>query len=354
MNRIKILIVDDSAVVRAALSKMLSADSEIEVVGTAPDPYIAMDKIETLKPDVITLDIEMPKMDGLTFLEKLMKINPIPVIMVSTWTSNNSDKAIKSLSLGAFDFVQKPSNSSMLMEMQNEIISKIKTAGKCSLPKLISPGPKIKTASSNNILLNAVDNIKQNDDRIILIGASTGGTVALESILKKLPNTLPGIVIVQHMPEHFTKAFADRLDSLCKINIKEAEDGDEVRYGCAYIAPGGKQCYVNKKNGKYKIIINDDEPVNRHKPSVDVMFLSAAKNNCSNVLSIILTGMGKDGAKGMLTLKQLGSYNIAQDEESCVVYGMPREAFEIGASHEVRNINEIPTRIIDIIQNNKK
>ena len=352
MSKIKVLIVDDSAVIRTVLSRMLSEDNEIEVVGTAPDPYIAIEKIKLFKPDVITLDIEMPKMDGITFLERLMGSHPMPVIMISTWTSKNSEKAIKSLSLGAFDVVEKPNNNNMIIELKAEIIEKIKNAARCQI-NFLNP----RTASTHNIEIKAksYDNfvpekpIRINkENQIILMGASTGGTIALENILKVLPAKMPGIVIVQHMPANFTKAFAERLDTLCNLSIKEAQNGDNVLDGHVYIAPGGKQCYVQRNMGKYKILVTDDDPVNRHRPSVDALFLSASKYNCDNVIGVILTGMGKDGAQGMLSMRKTGSYNISQSEQTCVVYGMPREAYEIGASNEVQNLGKIAERLITL------
>lgn len=376
MKKIKVLIIDDSAVVRAILTKIFSQDSEIEVVGTAPDPYIAVEKIKTLEPDVLTLDVEMPRMDGITFLEKLMKSHPMPVIMISTWTSSNSEKGIKALSLGAVDVVEKPKKSENIQELSEEIISKVKCAVECTVKKFkthvvsLSKSDEFKiqdmqtktpqpvqgreTVHSKSYQ-NQLDNKEKRagetkSNKIILIGASTGGTLAVEDILKGLPAEMPGIVIVQHMPENFTKAFADRLDGICRLNIKEAEDGDIVCSGTVYIAPGGRQCYIKRNLGYYTIKITDDEPVNRHKPSVDALFLSAAEQSCKNIIGVILTGMGKDGAKGMLELRNAGSYNIAQDEQSCVIFGMPKEAIELGAAHEVLRLDKIARRLIELVR----
>ena len=345
--KIRVLIVDDSALMREALTKILSIDREIEVVGTAPDPYIAVEKIKKLKPDVLTLDIEMPRMDGLTFLEKLIKVHPIPVVMISTWTSQNSEKAIKALSLGAVDFVEKPSSNiqEKINDLSNEIISKVKNASKCIVRK---------TASGMN-LRQATFNI-QNDNfgrvalnKVILIGASTGGTTAIETIISRLPSNMTGIVIVQHMPEYFTKVFAERLNNLYPLDIKEMKDGDIVRQGTILIAPGGKQCYLKPALGGFSVQVTDDPPVNRLKPSIDALFLSAAQYNCKRVLGVMLTGMGKDGAKGMLALKRSGSYNIAQDETSCVIFGMPKEAIDLGAVDEIVSLKKIADRLMELV-----
>lgn len=369
MRKIKVLIVDDSALVRAMLTKILSEDNEIEIVGTAPDPYIAVDKIKRLEPDVITLDVEMPRMDGITFLEKLMKSHPMPVVMISTWTSRNSDKGIKALSLGAIEVVEKPKKSENIQELSEEIISKVKNAADCSVGKLKTHAVSIskfdepqiegmstymsQTSQSGTMTFSNPFNKEERigtikSSRVILIGSSTGGTNAVETIAKDLPVNIPGVVIVQHMPENFTKAFADRLNNLCRVNIKEAEDGDIVNDGTIYIAPGGKQCYVKKNLSYYTIQITDDPPVNRHKPSVDALFFKMAEQPCKNIIGVILTGMGKDGAQGMLALKNAGSYNIAQDEASCVIFGMPKEAIELGATHEVLGLNKIASRLTEL------
>lgn len=356
MRKVKVLVVDDSALVRAALTKILSSDNEIEVVGTAPDAYIAREKILKLNPDVITLDIEMPGMDGLTFLEKLMKAKPMPVVMVSTCTYANGEKTIKALSLGAIDFVEKPTKGDKIPELSEEIINKVKKAAECSMQKF-----KTQLILSNNEkTLNGRDDIAKSvkrantnspkSSKIILIGASTGGTMAIETILKKLPYDMPGIVIVQHMPANFTRAFAERLDTLSELNVKEAEDGNIVCDNTVYIAPGGKQCYIERVMGHYTLIINDDPPVNRHKPSVDALFLSASEHPCNNVIGVILTGMGKDGAQGMLELRKSGSYNIAQDESTSVVFGMPKEAINIGAANEVLAVDKIAPRLVNLLK----
>jgi two-component system chemotaxis response regulator CheB len=356
---IRVLIVDDSALMREVLTQILSKDEEIEVVGTAPDPYIAVEKIKRLNPDVLTLDVEMPKMDGLAFLERLMKAHPMPVVMISAWTSSNSEKAIKSLELGAVDFVQKPSTNVQLKayELTDEIINKVKNAAKCLVK---NEKHSLRVYGISDITKNKIDEISKlyknenklqiKSDKIILIGASTGGTGALETIISKLPSNMPGIVIVQHMPEHFTKAFADRLNNLYDLKIKEAEDGDHVSQGCVYVAPGGKQCYLKSSISGFSIQVTDDPPVNRLKPSVDALFLSAAKNPCRKIIGVILTGIGKDGAEGLLALKKAGSYNIAQDEASCIVFGMPKEAIELGAADEVVSLNNIANRLIDLIR----
>lgn len=350
MDKIKVLIVDDSALIRAALTKMLSSDNRIEVVGTAPDAYIAREKIMKLNPDVITLDIEMPGMDGLTFLEKLMKVHPMPVVMISTCTYEHGEMTLKALSLGAFDFVEKPTKGDKIPELSQEIISKVIKASECSMQKFKKQLSLVKKEETIQI-----PNKKQEKNpstlktnKIILLGASTGGTIAIENILTKLPYDMPGIVIVQHMPENFTRAFAERLDSICKMNIKEASDGDIVCRNTVYIAPGGRQCYLEKVIGNYTIRITDDPPVNRHKPSVDALFQSATSCVGKNAIGVILTGMGKDGAQGMLELKKNGVYNIAQDEATSVVFGMPKEAINMGAVDEIISIDKIAARLVSL------
>lgn len=350
MDKVKVLIVDDSALVRAALTKILSSDSGIEVVGTAPDAYIAREKIINLNPDVVTLDIEMPGMDGLTFLEKLMKAHPIPVVMISTCTYEHGEMTLKALNLGAFDFVEKPTSGEKIPELSDEIINKVKKAAECSVHKFktqISLTKKEESVQTYSRPDNK-NSVSSNSTKLILLGASTGGTIAIETILKKLPYSMPGMVIVQHMPANFTKAFAERLDTLCQMKVKEAQDGDIVCDNTVYIAPGGKQCYLDKVMGHYSIRVTDDAPVNRHKPSVDAMFISAVKHVGKNTIGVILTGMGKDGAEGMLELKKAGTYNIAQDEASSVVFGMPKEAIALGAVHEVENIDKIAGRLISL------
>ncbi len=352
MEKIKVLIVDDSALVRAALTKILSSDAQIEVVGTAPDAYIAREKIINLKPDVITLDIEMPGMDGLTFLDKLMKAHPMPVVMISTCTYEHGEMTLKALSLGAFDFVEKPSKGEKIPELSYEIINKVKKAAECSMQKFKTQLSISKKEENTNTISKPINKnlISTNSTKLILLGASTGGTIAIETILRKLPYNMPGMVIVQHMPANFTKAFAERLDSLCEMRVKEAEDGDVVYNNTVYIAPGGRQCYLDKVMGHYSIRITDDEPVNRHKPSVDAMFFSAIKHVGKNAVGVILTGMGKDGAEGMLELKKAGVYNIAQDEASSVVFGMPREAIKLGAVHEVISVDKIASKLISLCE----
>ena len=339
----RVLIVDDSALMRQILTQIFQSDPDLEVVGSAGDPYIARDKIKALKPDVLTLDVEMPRMDGLTFLEKLMKGHPMPVVMVSSLTERGCDTTLRALSLGAVDFITKPKLDvkTGTLDLANEIIAKVKAAAGA---RVSSPRLTAAQGFSAPATVSYLPQIKATH-KIVAIGASTGGTEALKDLLEVLPADFPGIVIVQHMPEKFTAQFARRLDSLCKISVKEAEDGDRVLPGHALLAPGGKHMLLVRRGAEYSVKITVTEPVNRHRPSVDVLFDSVAENAGSNAVGVILTGMGNDGARGMLAMKNAGAFNVAQDEASCVVFGMPKEAIALGGAHEIHPLSKIAPTI---------
>lgn len=345
MSKIRVLIVDDSALIRGVLTELLSQDPGIEVIGTAPDPYIARQKIKELNPDVLTLDVEMPKMDGLTFLEKLMAGHPMPVVMVSSLTQEGCDTTLRALELGATDFATKPTlDIRQGMEDQGqEIIQKVKAAAQAVVrirKQVHGHQGEVRKPVVHSAMLKTTDTI-------IAIGASTGGTEALRDILEVLPPNTPPIIITQHMPERFTKHFADRLEQICQIHVKEAEEGDSVLPGQALIAPGGFHMELRRSGARYQVHINQDPPVNRHRPSVDVMFRSVAEIAGSNSLGVILTGMGNDGAAGMLAMKQAGAYTMAQDEDSCVVFGMPKEAIKAGGVDKILPLGEIPTAMLE-------
>ncbi|GAN34749.1 MAG: chemotaxis response regulator protein-glutamate methylesterase [Candidatus Brocadia sp. AMX2] len=349
VKKIKVLIVDDSAVVRKILSTGLSKDHGIEVVGTAADPFIARDKIINLKPDVITLDVEMPRMDGISFLQRLMTYYPLPVIMVSSLTQTGCETTLKALEVGALDFVAKPSLdvSHTLNEIVTELAEKIKESANVKVKKkeyFKSTGKNTITrhTETSHALINSTH-------KIIAIGASTGGTEALKEVLMQMPPNAPGILIVQHMPQLFTKSFADRLNSLCSIEIREAKDGDSVIPGLALIAPGNYHMELRRNGARYYITTNQEPPVRRHRPSVEVLFESVAKYAGSNAVGVIMTGMGDDGASGLLKMKESGAKTLAQDEESCVVFGMPKEAIKLGAVDTVVPLNKITPSILSLL-----
>jgi len=335
---ISVLVVDDSAVVRKILSDELSRDPLIEVVGTAPDPYVARDKIVHLKPDVLTLDIEMPRLDGLAFLRKLMRHFPLPVIIVSSLTPKGGQMAMEALEAGAVDVMCKPGASYTVSEMSVQLINKIKAAARIDVANRASKIPKTKPTAK--LALSKTTN------KIVAIGASTGGTEALRSLLTMLPSNAPGTIVVQHMPEHFTKSFADRLDSLCEMRVKEAENRDRLAPGTVLIAPGNRHLLLARSGAVYYAQLKDGPMVCRQRPSVDVLFKSVAKFAGANAVGVILTGMGDDGASGLLTMKQNGAFTIGQDEKTCVVYGMPKAAFDKGATDCVLPLDRIPERIL--------
>ncbi len=343
MSKIRVLTVDDSALMRQVLARLLSKDPEIEVIGSAPDPYIAREKIKALNPDVITLDVEMPKMDGLTFLEKLMRGHPMPVVMVSSLTEAGCQTTLRALELGAVDFITKPKIDLRegMEDVAQDLIAKVKAAAQAKVR-----GKGVAESPDSRAIPLASSAMIKTTDTIIAIGASTGGTEAVKEVLIALPPNTPPIVITQHMPEHFTKTWADRMNILCQISVKEAEDGDSVLPGHALIAPGNYHMTLVRSGARYTVHINQDPPVNRHRPSVDVMFASVAQYAGANAVGVILTGMGGDGAREMLTMKRAGAFTIAQDEASCVVFGMPKEAIKLGGVDKILPLAEIPTAIV--------
>ncbi|MFP4017171.1 MAG: chemotaxis response regulator protein-glutamate methylesterase, partial [Halanaerobiales bacterium] len=338
MTIIKVLIIDDSAMVRKILTRELGNVPEIEVVGTAPDPYIGRAKIIKLKPDVILLDVEMPRMDGLTFLEKLMKHYPLPVIIVSSLARSGGEVALRAIELGAAEVIAKPGPSYTVGDMTEQLIEKIKAVSKMSFKKHLDRAASI---DHTGIEKNNSSLIKTTE-KIIAVGASTGGTHALKELLTSLPANMPPILIVQHMPENFTRSFAERLDSICELNVKEAEDGDLAVKGKVLLAPGNKHMTLKRSGASYYVEVKDGPLVYHQRPSVEVLFNSVAKYAGSNSIGVILTGMGKDGAKGLLEMKKAGAYTIAQNEESCIVYGMPKEAVSIGAVINEISLKKIP------------
>ncbi|OOP55671.1 MAG: chemotaxis response regulator protein-glutamate methylesterase [Candidatus Brocadia carolinensis] len=350
-KKIKVLIVDDSAVVRKILSTGLSREQGIDVVGTAADPFIARDKILNLRPDVITLDVEMPRMDGISFLQRLMTYYPLPVIMVSSLTQAGCETTLKALEMGALDFVAKPSLdvSQTLNGIVTELAEKIKESASVKIKKkeyaknTDKKDTNIRGAQSNHALINSTH-------KIIAIGASTGGTEALKEVLVQMPPDAPGILIVQHMPQLFTKSFADRLNSLCSIEVREAKDGDSVIPGLALIAPGNYHMELRRNGARYYVTTNQAPPVRRHRPSVEVLFESTAKYAGANAVGVIMTGMGNDGAKGLLKMRDSGAKTIAQDEDSCVVFGMPKEAIKLGAVDAIVPLNKITPTILTSLE----
>jgi two-component system chemotaxis response regulator CheB len=326
---------------RQVLATLLSKDPGIEVIGSAPDPFIAREKIKALNPDVITLDVEMPKMDGLTFLEKLMKGHPMPVVMVSSLTEAGCQTTMRALELGAVDFITKPKIDLRegMEEIAQNLIEKVKAAAQAKVKGKGGDGGK-------GVAPLLTSSMIKTTDMIIAIGSSTGGTEAVKDVLMALPPNTPPILITQHMPERFTKTWADRMNQLCRISVKEAEDGDSVLPGHALVAPGSYHMTLVRSGARYTVRINQDPPVNRHRPSVDVMFASVAQYAGANAVGVILTGMGGDGAKEMLTMKQAGAFTIAQDEASCVVFGMPKEAIKMGGVDKVLPLAEIPAAIV--------
>ncbi|MBP1203711.1 two-component system chemotaxis response regulator CheB [Duganella sp. 1411] len=342
--KIKVLIVDDSALIRSVMSEIINSQPDMEVVGAAPDPLVARELIKQTNPDVLTLDVEMPKMDGLDFLEKLMRLRPMPVVMVSSLTERGSEITMRALELGAVDFVTKPKISIQagMREYTDLITDKIRAASKARVRARVLPQP----GAEGQAPLPQLRNPLTSSEKLIIIGASTGGTEAIREFLMQMPSDCPGILIAQHMPEGFTRSFAKRLDSLCKISVQEAAGNERVLPGHAYIAPGHSHLYLTRSGANYMTRIDQADPVNRHRPSVDVLFRSAAQAAGKNAVGVILTGMGKDGAAGMLEMRTAGAYNFAQDEASCVVFGMPREAIAVGAAHEVGALQALPGMVL--------
>ena len=340
---IKVLVVDDSALIRALLKEIIQADPELELVGQAPDAYVARDLIKQLNPDVLTLDVEMPRMDGLTFLEKLMRGRPMPVVMISSLTEQGSEATFRAMELGAVDFVAKPKLGIRegMQAYAEEICYKIKAA---SLARLIPRQTKVPTVQEPLAIQGPRPII--GTEKLIAIGASTGGTEAIKDVLLGLPADSPGIVITQHMPPGFTRSFAERLNRMTRLNVVEAKGGERILPGHAFLAPGDKHLLVERSGANYVTRLSDAEPVRRHKPAVDPMFRSVAQCAGRNVIACLLTGMGKDGAQGMLEIRQAGGYTVAQNEATCVVYGMPREAVAIGGAEDILPLGEIAEALL--------
>ena len=355
MNKIKVLIVDDSAVVRQVAKEVLDADPGIAVIAVASDPLIALERMKQGWPDVIVLDIEMPRMDGLTFLRKIMAEHPTPVVICSTLTDKGAETTLEALAAGAVNIITKPKLGlkQFLQDSSNDIVAAVRAAAHANVRRLAGlaaassakpPSPKF---SADAVLASAAPRaMARTTDAVIAIGTSTGGTQALEAVLTMLPAVCTGIVIVQHMPEKFTALFAERLNSICAMEVREAKNGDRVIPGLALIAPGGRHMMLRRSGAQYQVEVTDGPLVNRHKPSVDVLFRSVAQAAGRNALGIIMTGMGDDGARGMLEMRQAGASTIAEDESTCVVFGMPKEAIKLGGVDKVVPLNLIPREII--------
>lgn len=338
---IKVLVVDDSALMRALLTEIINGAPDLEVVGSAPDAIVAREMIKTLSPDVLTLDVEMPKMNGLEFLDRLMKLRPMPVVMISSLTAQGSETTLKALELGAIDFIAKPraESAALLQGYTEEIRDKIRAAKNARLRRFPAAPPH-SPPPLPGVTSRALT------EKLIAIGASTGGTEAIKEVLVRLPAEMPGIVMVQHMPETFTPSFARRLDGLCKLRVIEAQGGERIQPGHAYLAPGHSHLLVKRSAGGWVTELAKTEPVNRHRPAVDVLFGAVAKEVGKHAIGVILTGMGRDGAQGMLEMRKAGAWNIGQDQESCVVYGMPREAALAGAVDEVASLGDVAGRLL--------
>lgn len=348
MSKTRVVVVDDSALVRGLLAEIINRQHDMQCVGAAADPLVAREMIRNLNPDVITLDVEMPRMDGIDFLSRLMRLRPMPVVMVSTLTERGAEVTMKALELGAIDFVAKPKIgvADGLRQLGEEITDKIRIAARAHIRRLPAAAPpaggQAPAAAAPVASLGRLST-----EKIIFIGASTGGTEATKEVLVQLPPDSPAVMITQHMPPGFTKSYATRLDGLCRIRVAEARDGERVLPGHAYIAPGGFHLAVERSGANYIARVKDGEPVNRHKPSVEVLFDSAARVVGPNALGVMLTGMGADGARAMKTMKDAGAWNVCQDEATCVVFGMPREAINHGAAHEVLPLARIAPALIE-------
>ena len=339
MNKIRVLIVDDSAIVRKIFSEELSKYPDIEIVGTAPDPFVARDKIVNLKPDVITLDIEMPRMDGLTFLRKLMKFFPIPAIVVSSLTPKGGKLTLEAMDIGAVDVIGKPGAAYSVGDMSAQLADKIRGAARVKMVRKEAEATKYEPIAS----------LAQTTNKVVAIGASTGGTEALKAVLSQMPANSPGMVIVQHMPANFTSAFAERLNGLCKVTVREAKDNDSVTSGTALIAPGNYHMLLRRSGARYYVEVKTGPMVHHQRPAVDILFKSTAKYAGANAIGVILTGMGADGAAGLLEMKNMGAGTIAQDEKTCVVFGMPKEAIKMGAVDKILPLNQIAFEIIRMV-----
>lgn len=347
MKKIRVVVVDDSALVRSLLAEIINRQRDMECVGTANDPLIAREMIRELDPDVITLDVEMPRMDGLDFLGRLMRLRPMPVVMISTLTERGAEVTMRALELGAIDFVAKPRIGLVdgIKELSDQIVEKIRIAAAAHIRRVV-PAAVGGDAGGAPVRAEIKPLGRLSTEKLICIGSSTGGTEAIKEILVRMPADSPGIVITQHMPPGFTTSFAARLNGLCQITVQEAVNGERILPGHAYIAPGGKQFRVDRSGANYVAVVEDGEPVNRHKPSVEVLFKSCAQVVGRNAFGIMLTGMGNDGAKAMREMKDAGSYNYVQDEASCVVFGMPREAILHGAADEVLPLTAIAPALL--------
>lgn len=341
MSKIRVLIVDDSAIVRKIFSEELSKYPDIEIVGTAPDPFVARDKIVNLKPDVITLDIEMPRMDGLTFLRKLMKFYPIPAIVVSSLTPKGGKLTLEAMDIGAVDVIGKPGASYTVGDMSAQLADKIRAAARVKMVR--------RDADTEATKYEPIASLAETTNKVVAIGASTGGTEALKVVLTQMPANSPGMVIVQHMPANFTTAFAERLNSLCKVTVKEARDNDSVTPGTALLAPGNFHMLLRRSGARYYVEVKTGPMVHHQRPAVDILFKSTAKYAGANAIGVILTGMGADGAAGLLELKNMGASTIAQDEKTCVVFGMPKEAIKMGAVDKILPLHQIAAEIIRMV-----
>ncbi|HSC69009.1 MAG TPA: chemotaxis response regulator protein-glutamate methylesterase [Cellvibrio sp.] len=345
---IKVLVVDDSALVRSLLAEIIRDTSDMTLVGAAPDAYVARDMVNEFTPDVITLDIEMPRMDGLAFLEKLMAARPTPVIMISTLTEEGADATLRALELGALDFIPKPKLgvTSGIREYAELIVEKIRAAAAVKVKPLLKKNrPEISGEQKVSITSGI-----QSTEKIIAIGASTGGTEAIKDLLVQLPAAVPGVVITQHMPAGFTRTYAERLNKTTRLHVVEAKGGERILPGHAFLAPGGHHLVVVRSGADYRVKLSDAEPVHRHRPAVDVMMESVAQVGGKNVIGVLLTGMGKDGARGMLAIRNQGGYTLAQDEASCVVYGMPKEAVILGAVDQVISLDKMGQALLDKVK----
>lgn len=344
---IKVLVIDDSAIVRQVLAKELSKATDIEVVGTAVDPFVAREKIISLQPNVLTLDLEMPRMGGLTFLSKLMKYYPLPVIVVSSLTPQGSEAALRALELGAVDVLGKPADANALAELSQALVDRIRAAAaarnRLSISRTEQPAQPIATPQA---AAHEICSKRDGSGRILAIGASTGGTEAIKEVLLGLPADAPGTVIVQHMPASFTAAFAQRLNQLCLMEVREARHGDPVEPGLALVAPGNRHMTLRRVGGQFRVEVKEGPPIWHQRPSVDVLFHSVADQAASSSIGVLLTGMGGDGARGLLAMKQAGALTLAQDEESCVVFGMPKEAIAMGAADKVAPLSQIARHVL--------
>ncbi|WP_035987743.1 protein-glutamate methylesterase/protein-glutamine glutaminase [Paraburkholderia caribensis] len=354
MQKIKVLCVDDSALIRSLMTEIINSQPDMTVVATAPDPLVARDLIKQHNPDVLTLDVEMPRMDGLDFLEKLMRLRPMPVVMVSSLTERGSEITLRALELGAVDFVTKPKVGIRdgMLDYSEKLADKIRAAARARVRQAAPAQHAAAAAGHSGAAAHAAspaplfNNPLVSTEKLIIVGASTGGTEAIREVLVPLPPDAPAVLIAQHMPPGFTKSFAQRLNGLCRITVKEAEHGERVLPGHAYIAPGHAHLLLARSGANYIAHLSDDPPVNRHRPSVDVLFRSAAQHAGKNAVGVILTGMGRDGAAGLLDMRKAGAYTLAQDEASCIVFGMPREAIAMGAADEIASLSEMSRRVM--------